>query len=64
MKIKYPALYIVRTVHGDTPCCLRHAEALGMIMRYLGSSAEIDTANEDLECSNCRNEKLKKELIT
>ena len=58
--IKFPAICIVHTTSGPTPCCADHAKQVVALFNFIGAHVHIEATFDDVECQNCINEAKKK----
>ncbi len=53
--IKFPAVYILHTVSGETPVCQVHADKGQAIFRFMGAHTNLTPCEVPTECTNCLN---------
>lgn len=52
----FPAVFTVHTPQGPTDCCVKHAQAVEALFRFLGAHVNATKAADGAECANCINE--------
>jgi hypothetical protein len=53
--MQYPAVVMVHTPTGPTPCCREHANQCAGLFGFMGTHTNETPLEEPTECENCIN---------